>query len=460
MELEMNALGGTEQANGGMPQHFNQATEADRDWLAAMELKINQPPKVLNESAGKEACCIFKVPQSLVIGINENAYRPHIVSIGPYYHGYQQLQMIQEHKWRFLGNILARSREHSVGLAELYRAIKLKEEEITKCYSATIEDCDLVEMMLLDGCFIFELFWKVNKLEISDDDPLLKIAWVLPFIARDLLKLENQIPFFVLETLHERLILALGGHIPSMKKLTLGFFSYILGRPIEVLERHKDLPGKHILDLFRLSMIPFSSQRPVNNNNADVRLIPSAQKLRLAGIKFMPKTSDSFLDIEFKKGVLQIPNLIMDDFSSSIILNCIAFEQCYYYCSNDITTYATFMGCLISTPKDAEFLRDKKIIENYFGADDQVAFFFNNLGKDLPTDIYESYLRKVFEDVNEYSSSGLHVYWAGFINTYFRRRWSIISAIACSLILVSAIIQSLFTVYPDLQIHKSRKRMY
>ncbi|OMO58371.1 hypothetical protein CCACVL1_25467 [Corchorus capsularis] len=459
MALEMNGLGDTNQANVGISQ-------AERDWIAAMELKINQPPKLLNESAGKRACCIFKVPQSLV-GINENAYRPDIVSIGPYYRHEQHLAMIQEHKWRFLRNIHVRG----VRLNDLYRAINSKEEEIRECYSATIEhgSNDLVEMMVLDGCFIIELFWNVHELKHRRrdelDDPILKMASVVPLIARDLLKLENQIPFFVLEKLIEPPILALGGNHPSMKNLTLGFFNYAVGRPNQMLQPHENLSCKHILDLFRLSMVPLPPSSPrLIPNNASFRLIPSAHKLRLAGVKFMPKqSSDSFLDIEFKNGVLQIPNLMLDDFATSLLLNCVTFEQCYDYCSNSVTCYATFMGCLINTPKDAEYLCDKKIIDNYLGANEQVACFFNNLGKDLPTDIHESYLKELFEDVNEYCSEGLRVCWAGFVNTYFRSRWSIISAIVGFLIVVSALVQAIFTLYPYVHSspHKTRrKRLY
>ncbi|OMO89069.1 hypothetical protein COLO4_19963 [Corchorus olitorius] len=420
-----------------------------RDWLTSMEAKINQQPKLLKESAGKDSCSIFRVPQSMM-EFNHNAYQPHIVSIGPYYHGKQHLQMIQEHKWLYLRVVLARTNTHGIGLDQLCQVVALREEAIRESYSETIGiDChQLIEMMVLDGCFILELFRRVYQMEATDqDDPILKIAWVLPFIARDLLMLENQLPFFVLQTLFNKPILALGeNNVPSLNNLALEFYRCVIGRPLEILERHEHVHGKHILDLFRLSLIPPPSQR--SEISEDVNLIPSAEKLRRAGIKFKPrKSTESFVDIKFSDGVLQIPTLTLDDFSCSLLLNCVAFEQFHRHCSTDITTYATFMGCLINTAGDAGFLRDKKIIENYVGTDDQVALFFNNIGKDMATDICDSYLSDLFIDVNKYISKGWHVHWAEFKNTYFATRWSFISAIAASMLLILTMIQAFFAVY-------------
>ncbi|XP_017621105.2 UPF0481 protein At3g47200-like [Gossypium arboreum] len=441
--------------------------------ITIMEEKINQPPRRLSENAGNEFCCSFRVPESFV-GINKKAYQPHIVSIGPYHYGKDHLEMMQEHKWRFLGSFLRRTRRHNVDLVRLFRALEQMEERIRECYSEMIEidKNSLVKMMVLDGCFIVELFCIVGGLSDTNiDDPIFNMQWILTFIMRDLLRLENQIPFFVLETLFK---LSISGsdrkNVRSLTQLSLEFFNYMVQRPVEVIEYHADLIGKHLLDLFRMSFLPSSSQVTPRNRTTSssgelsrntsstertstispclseetskmstssteepstfLQLIPSAKKLHLAGIQFKPGKSDSFLDVKFNNGVLQIPLLTIDDFSSSVFLNCVAFEQCYHYITNHVTTYATFMGCLINTPSDAGFLCDHKIIENYFGTDEEIARFFNNIRKDVAFDIEKSYLSKLFEDVNEYYRNDWHVRWAGFKHTYFDTPWSFMSAMA------------------------------
>ncbi|KAG7995591.1 hypothetical protein I3843_01G117500 [Carya illinoinensis] len=59
-------------------------------------------------------------------------------------------------------------------------------------------------MMLLDGCFIIELFRKCKGLNPRDDhDPIFQIDWMLNAIEVDLLLFENQLPYFVLDKLFE-----------------------------------------------------------------------------------------------------------------------------------------------------------------------------------------------------------------------------------------------------------------
>ncbi|KAJ9188713.1 hypothetical protein P3X46_000082 [Hevea brasiliensis] len=437
------------QENGGISHHIIRIPEEDQEWLASVEKKIQEMPKLLSKSAGGSSCCIFRVPQSLV-EINKKAYQPHIVSIGPYHHGKEHLKMIQEHKWRFLGAVLARTQKHGVGLTDMFKAIASMEKRIRECYSETIEysSHDFIEMMVLDGCFVIELFCIVGRLVQTDlDDPIFNMSWLLYFLMRDFLRLENQIPFFVLQTLFELSILASRReNIPSLTELTLGFFDYVVQRPTEVLDRYNNVNGKHLLDLFRLTFIPPSQEVP-RKISPFLQLIQSAKKLHLAGIQFKPRETGTFLDIKFSHGILEIPPLTIDDFTSSFLLNCVAFEQCYSHCSKHITTYITFMSCLINAPIDAGFLSDNGIIENYFGTDTEVAKFFNNIGKDIAFDIQRSYLAKLFEDVNEYYRNNWHVRWAGFKYTYFNTPWSFMSALAALILLILTIIQAFFAVY-------------
>ncbi|KAK2643563.1 hypothetical protein Ddye_025326 [Dipteronia dyeriana] len=420
-----------------------------QDWIALVEGKIDKSPKMLNRSAGKKSCCIFRVPQSLV-EINEKAYQPHIVSMGPYHHGKQHLEMIQEQKWRFLSSLLAPTRSHGVGFKDLFVAIEPLEQRIRECYSEIIEfdSRQLIEMMVLDGCFVIELFCMVAKLvPCDDDDPIFSMAWIFPFLTRDLLRLENQIPYFVLEILFDLTILySRMANPPTLAKLALHFFNYMVQRDETTLQQYYSLTGDHLLGLFRESFIP-PSQETKRESSPFLHLIPSAKKLHLAGIEFKPRRTNSFLDIKFGNGVLEIPPLTIDDFTSSVFLNIVAFEQCYRHCTKHITTYATLMGCLINTPGDAGFLSDQKIIKNYFGTDEEVTRFFNNVGKDVAFDINQNYLTELFQEVNEHYRNNWHVRWASFKHTYFDTPWSFMSALAALVLLLLTIFQSYIALY-------------
>ncbi|KAF3677924.1 putative growth-regulating factor 3-like [Capsicum annuum] len=430
--------------------------EINKAQLEMMQQKISQPPRLLSESAGRSSCCIFRVPQSF-INVHGRSYEPQIVSIGPYHRGKDNVKMIEEHKWRFLGNLLKRTEEKGLNLEDYLKAIQPYEMKARECYSEVIvfDRDEFVEMLVLDGCFIIELFRKIGGvIPIEKDDPLITMSWIYPFFLRDLIRLENQIPFFILQFLFD--LTNIQQHeeyqyssTPSLSKLALTFFNYTLQRPNEVLEKYVNLESKHLLDFLRSSYIlALDDENPKHRrNNASTHVIQCISKLRRAGIKLRPSKEETFLAIRFNNnGFIEMPTITIDDFMSSFLINCVAYEQCHVDCSKHMTTYATFLDCLVNTQKDVEYLCDCNIFENYFGTDFEIATFINNLGKDVMFDIDECYLLELFIKVNGYYKSSWHVHWASFKYTYFSSPWSFISALAALVLLVLSILQTLYTI--------------
>ncbi|ESQ52273.1 hypothetical protein EUTSA_v10016644mg [Eutrema salsugineum] len=421
-----------------------------------MHKKLKEPPRLLSSAAGKPTCSIFRVPQSM-IDCNGRCYEPRVVSVGPYHRGQTHLQMIEEHKWLYLNTLLTRTHQtKSLTLEDYMKNVKSVEEEARECYSESInmESDEFNEMMVLDGCFILELFRKVSKLvPFEQDDPLVAMSWVLPFFYRDFIRIENQIPFFVLESLFD---LTRGDNEKetnaSLPSLAFAFFNNTMHRTSEDIARFKDLGAKHLLDLVRSSLIPESELHapPVTNQGkkkTPSNIIHSISKLRRAGIKIRElKDAESFLVVRFTHGAIEMPSITVDDFMSSFLQNCVAYEQCHVACSMHFTTYATLLDCLMNTHKDVEYLCDHNIIENYFGTEAEVAEFVNSLGKDVAFDIRQCYLRDLFEQVNEYYKSSWHVEWASFKYTYFSSPWSFVSALAAFVLLILSIIQTIYTI--------------
>ncbi|KAL1821282.1 hypothetical protein DCAR_0417673 [Daucus carota subsp. sativus] len=428
--------------------HTIKIWEVNEARLASMQQKIVETkPTLLSKSAGSSTCSIFRVPQSF-IDINGRCYQPHIVSIGPYHHGEPHLKMIEEHKWRFLGTLLHRTERKGLSLEDYLKAIQPLESEARECYSEVVKfgTDEFIEMMVLDGCFIIELFRKLGDLyPFEPDDPLISMSWVYSFFLRDLLRLENQIPFFILQRLFDLSTLPEEESGKSLAELALNFFNSALQRPDEVLDQHKNLVGKHLLDFVRASLIPPGDPDHMHYNNPS-HVIHCVSKLRRAGIKLKPGKSTSFLVIKFSHGVLEMPSISMDDFMSSFLINCVAYEQCHKSCSKHMTTYTTMLDCLINTSKDVEYLWDHDIVENFYGTDSELARLINNMGKDVTLDIDRCYLAKVFNDVNQYYRNNWHVTWASFQYTYFATPWSFISAFAALVLLILTIIQTFYTV--------------
>ncbi|XP_059462747.1 UPF0481 protein At3g47200-like [Corylus avellana] len=386
--------------------------EVDKERLAQMEKRISETtPQLLSIAAGRSSCCIFRVPQSL-ININGKSYQPRIVSIGPYHRGQPNLQMMEEHKWCYLRSLLSRTKEaKGITLEDYLKSIHPLEKVGRECYSETIHlgTDEFLEMMVLDGCFMIELFRKVDNTELFEpEDPLVTMSWILPFFYRDFLRLENQIPFFVLERLFEISKTPDEESGPSLSLLAMRFFNNIMQRPDQVIERCHNLKGLHLLDLVRSSFIPHDEESPQQDVNAPSHIIHCVSKLLRSGIKLNPGKAERFL----------------------------------------VTTYATLLDCLVNTAKDVEYLCDRNIVENYLGTEAEVARFINNLGKDVAFDINVCYLSKLFNDVHEYHGNSWHVQYASFQYTYFKTPWSFISAVAAFVLLVLAFLQTFYTIYP------------
>ncbi|XP_076887074.1 UPF0481 protein At3g47200-like isoform X1 [Bidens hawaiensis] len=436
-----------------MPQNMNQnhAITIDQEEVKIMMTEIKRPPKLLNKLAGGSSCCIFRVPRSLV-EIKKEAYEPQIVSIGPYHFGNKDLEMIQEHKGRFLDDMLTRTGK---SLDVFMNIIVSMDKQIRASYSESIDlgPNDLAKMMVLDGVFLIELFRKVGKLvSTHKDDPIFKMGWVSSFLVRDLLKIENQIPFCLLQNLFEE---SKDNNTRTLQSLILEFFNYAVDRQPTVLEKYKNLDGKHLLDIFRKSFINTKDKNSiypeavVGTNNLSYTVPRPATKLDVSGVKFKANNqADSFLDIEFHDGLLLIPQINMDDFYGSFFLNCVTFEQCYSDCSKHFTTYIVFMGCLLNTSSDVSLLSQNDIVVNYFGSDKDVAKFFKAVGKDIPFNIKNSYLKGVFRELDDYCRNGLLVRWAEFKHTYFGSPWVTVSAIAAFMLLSLAFVQTFYTVFP------------
>ncbi|XVF38956.1 hypothetical protein REPUB_Repub20aG0147600 [Reevesia pubescens] len=141
---------------------------------------------------------IFKVPHQLR-RINEKAYEPQFISIGPDHRGKDHLKAMETHKLHYLKMHLQR-RNESVG--RYVDAMRALEDRARNCYVDAVDDVSpeaFVEMMILDGCFIVELIARYVEKELRDEnDDLFKLNSITVKIMHDLLLLENQLPFFVL----------------------------------------------------------------------------------------------------------------------------------------------------------------------------------------------------------------------------------------------------------------------
>ncbi|CAN1252414.1 UPF0481 protein At3g47200 [Linum perenne] len=120
---------------------------------------------------------------------------------------------------------------------------------------------------------------------MEPDDPIFNLSCILSFLMRDLLRLENQIPIFVLKSLY-RIASPVkeGAGAPSLTKLALNFFDHGFERTDDVLSNYMDDEGKHLLDLFRLTFIPKNRDEGSRNNSEFLHLPQSVRKAVLRAL--------------------------------------------------------------------------------------------------------------------------------------------------------------------------------
>ncbi|KAA8541091.1 hypothetical protein F0562_025054 [Nyssa sinensis] len=160
-------------------------------------------------------------------------------------------------------------------------------------------------------------------------------------------------------------------------------------------------------DVLDLALPPFSrctSTRAIWEDKQPFQIVVrSVTSLRGANVEFRKKDSTNIIDIEFNQGVLNIPPFVIHDFTKSIFLNLMVFEQYFHRRrSNYVTSYIRFMDGLINSSNDVEHLCDKRIIVHGLGSNDNVANLFNNLWKYIVNHANDSNLTKVSQDLTKH----------------------------------------------------------
>ncbi|KAK7320520.1 hypothetical protein VNO77_30069 [Canavalia gladiata] len=398
---------------------------------------------------------IYKIP-SRVTSLNEKAYKPQAVSFGPYHYGEEHLKDMEVHKHRALLHFLKRSKKP---IEFIFHRMDQVVDELRDSYNPLdpiwMQDTPrFLQIMILDGCFMLEIL-RVND-SISDDyvdnDPVFGEhgkLYVMPYIKRDMLMLENQLPLMVLRILIEVDTDTSQGVEELLKKQIVKFLSPGTHKTEKI--------GKctHALDVFRKSLIeegptrrtrvPKSKRRKWLSEEQGEEIIRSATELQEAGIGFKKSRTNSLRDVSFVGGVLRLPTLVIDDTTEYMLLNLIALERLHVGEGNEVTSYIFFMDTMIDNEMDVALLHRTGILINALGSDKAVAKLFNSLSKDITVD-GEGVLDVVRVSMSNYCKKPWNKWRANLIHTYFRNPWAIVSLVAAIFLFALTIVQTVYTI--------------
>ena len=423
-------------------------------------LSLHLDDKLTHLSGAHFECYIYKVHDRLRRQ-NERAYEPEILAVGPYHHGKGNLQMMEEHKLRYLKLLLERTNERSVD--RYIVAMRKLQERAQRCYSDSINlnKDEFVEMMLLDSCYVIELLRKFTITSMRDmHDPIFKMDWILHSIWRDLMLFENQLPFFVLVQLFN-MTKVLDPRDNIIDLVIRYYYSvreqYFCGnspgpeRFLRASYRISAHDVKHFLGLiYRITTSSFAklvSQRNVCDNKKRWDYIYCATELHEAGIKFKKAKYTPLFDIKFINGTLEIPELAVEEKTECIFRNMIAHEEHLQDTAPKyITDYLTFLCCLINSPKDVSLLRRCGILNNMLGDDEAVAALFSRAVGCVFVSRDDFFYYDVFINIKAYCRQRWNMWKAKLRRDYFNSPWTIISFLGVVLLLLLTVTQTMLSI--------------
>ncbi|KAL5579827.1 hypothetical protein UlMin_012269 [Ulmus minor] len=392
---------------------------------------IVEIPKELEPELTGTKNIIYRVPRNLR-KLKEAAYTL-LISIGPFHHGKRELQAMEQNKKYYHDRffLTRTTKSHD----DLKTFINDKCQEVCDSYAGTMKyDACLI---LIEACFIIELFLTNYKRKDGQEkkDYILRMEWLRKAIQLDLILLENQLPYFLLECLYHDIK-------PEDKcengflLLACSFFKEFCTRPGEnvqnifnkMKESDETTEGsgkkmkkiKHFTDLVRQLRLPINLQ--TNPFQSGDNHLYSTTELDKAGVKLTSKCCCLGLEV---------PALMLDDATELLFRNMIALEQCLYSDEAYICSYVALMSHLINTKEDADFLDEAGLFTRL---SDEISF--SNF-------CYASYCKRL----NNHYEKWFNRTWTKGKKVYFNDLWKTSSTVVGFFVLIFTITSLVKTIF-------------
>jgi hypothetical protein len=382
---------------------------------------------------------IYRVPRD-IREVNEKAYTPKCISIGPlHFDANETLRATQKLKMKFFKMFVEKAQ---VSVEELVRTVSDGAVDIRGCYAGTseLDNRTYLKMIVLDASFIIVFF--LNSFMPTEWEYKSEFTILKPQLMDDLLLLENQLPFFIIEKLYE---LAFSSYsrspYPSFVKLTYDCLKRYNTQTLPTPDLTKIM---HFVDLIRTFFLPNDLPRRSQGNR--VRHLYTASQLHEAGVKFEVGLSNCLFDLKFTNGVLEIPRLQVDYSTEYFFRNIMALEQFYYCWESYVSDYIRILDFLIDTTKDVDLLVQKNILVNNLGDSNAVATMINNLNKGtslLCMNLNYCYLCK---DLNTFYKNPQHTWKAALRRDHFGNPWRTMATVGAIILLLLTLGQTICSI--------------
>ncbi|KAJ1255608.1 hypothetical protein BS78_K182500 [Paspalum vaginatum] len=342
--------------------HLERAAQKVKDDFSKAEIKIHRFPASLRDVSGSDGRYVV----------------PRAVSIGPYHHGARHLQDMEDVK-RAAAYHFCRGSGRS--LQAVYAEVLSVSAHARDCYAATgdealrgtgEEDDGFAALMFRDGCFLAQFMLADTHPRMVDPSLLCCFMSNLHSILRDIMLLENQIPWLILEAL-----------MPfAPVPVVVGEFVATVAASFAIscdVKRNQGPPfvmdgsyrPPHLLGLLRAyllgSIVPPAEVDGAFDSSGITTFSQSSSAIELAqiGIKLTASRTTQLRDMGIKKalfgGELFLAPLVLDGLNACWLVNMVALETCWPE-TGIVCSYVFLLAMLMNREEDVHELRAKRIL--------------------------------------------------------------------------------------------------
>ncbi|KAM3206988.1 hypothetical protein ACQJBY_062274 [Aegilops geniculata] len=325
--------------------------------------------------------------------------KPLVVALGPYHHGDTKLQEMENLK-RVAADRFVHASGSELDLEEIFQAVSAVAGVARGLYIgdevAGMSDDEFATMMLYDACFLLQYIRVMDSDPRDPADAALERLFVSNrvCIANDIMLLENQIPWSVVQALN-----SLGRSPAPVDKFisTMGSTFKIRGhresaQPFRPYTSDRNPP--HLLALFRLEKVGYTRTQGVPPTSS-MAITASATELAEMAINIQPCMTSDFMDmgiwIEKLFSHLYLAPLFLDETRACWLVNMAALEVCT--ASNDrdddimkketaVCSYLALLAMLMNREEDVHELRNKQVMQAKL-TDKETLDFFKSVVKRL-----------------------------------------------------------------------------
>ncbi|XP_050211067.1 putative UPF0481 protein At3g02645 [Mercurialis annua] len=463
----------------------------EEKWRSKMKSMLDKEPGRYDRETDDNTISILRVPGS-VKALKPEAYTPQTIALGPCHHFLPKLYKMQNCKIHQVR--IFRQERHLPEFQLLFDQMKRKVRDVRGYYyeSLSIHDDTLSLIIVLDGLFLLQLIYGIaeryaDSLEFSDS---LGRKFSLDAILNDIVMIENQIPFFVLEH-----IAYVSGNksLLDMSAIACAKFSPIVLRGIFV-RRNLKYPF-HLLDLlynlvcfggfgggasdmsvrdamwcdlwdiikalnitflaipikiidlllriFRLFGISFSLPDEEAQEKA---LVPTASQLSSVKVEFCSiSLGVRFIDFVKHTSTLSLPSLKLNLNSEVVIRNLLAYEAIAKPETPNFARYIELIATLTRTAEDVELLKSVQILV-HDGDNSEVLKLLSGIRSTIASEGKPDFECSI-KDLNKYYDNHWKIKVKKVIKKYVYSSWKILTILATILLLLLMALQTFCSIY-------------